>query len=1138
MDRRLATALALVLAAVAVLLLLFARDEASPDLGVPHGTGRSQEDGAVRLAADDLGGASDGDAARSALASEAAVPKGAAASDLATLRGAVVRSDGTPATDARVTLFANLPDEVRLALRAAGTPWKDRETNTDANGAFEFRFDPPNGSTFDMWIQAPMAVRGEAGEYAVARGDVVDVGTIELQSGGAIAGRFVKPDGSPVRGKFRASASTRIVRPDGSRARIQDLVEVDPLDGTFRFDGVAAGRVELRITTAGSVLQEEQKVDVEVAAGETTLVEVVLRGADPATLIQVDASPRDWSEAPLEAALTLTDDRGRVLAPTKSSTWMESTRWQFGEIEPGLHTVRIDDDRYELFERFDVEAGDMVDVRLRGSVVVELVALDAATGEPVVPDAVRVASLPIESGAGLRSKRPLAPLVEGSNVYRTVPMPQGWYVEAAGYAPLVVEVPEGFAPRSEGRLVARLERERTITGRVVRANGEPLQGIEVAARESVGPKPPRGEVEALAAWIERRNALPVVVATTDVDGRFELGPLSTAAYDLATRLPVVVAAYAFDVVAEGEVELVAPPFGTLAGRFEPLFPAVKNCTLRLDPDELEVASADDDAARLEGLVDSRASLGSGSMRAGGSRPITCRPANGRSSSSPRDPHDRGPSSPKFGGRRLDPIRFEIVDGETTEIAIDAGDDLPGVANVTVWKSGKPAPGLLVVALDPDAPEGTRPSGAGLTDGEGVARVTPLHAGTWRFEVRAQDASFSVDVPGTFEVGPGATLELDASITPTRGRVVFTDAQGAPLADVLIGIAQFDPLERWRATDAEGGLDLELMPGTYEVLGARARGEGVQPGAPLFAGGTFEWSASGPVEGTLTLGPLPGDDSIARSFLFDHVETLRRLRPRRDRHRPLRPRPRRRARPPVRAIAGRLEPLLLHVELASVEVRMPASWMQTQELRRRWEDDASSTSAPWTPEVVVDGDEAVAREPRPGELVRTVAVAPDGRSDSIRARRARSRSWCGSPVRPSLSTRSTRRAAGPELAPIRVVVEPERTTDVVVDVAAFAPAFVDARVRLDDRDGIWILTARGSSTTGHGGPMGASRILDAEGRATIEEPRRGAGPSRRRHLTARRPCPSANRATSSRVRASSSGTECGSALRSRQFLRES
>jgi protocatechuate 3,4-dioxygenase beta subunit len=436
------------------------------------------------------------------------------------LEGVVrARGDGRPVAGAAVEAgpFQAQP------FAARGT---SARTVTDASGAFRLAGLAPDG--YDVTVSAAGFSRAVRRGVTVAGGERFPLEVL-LEGVGAVAGEVRDGQGRPVAGA-RVRGGSRWGGGLGS-APAEALTDAS---GVYRLEGLDAGRVLVTARREGDALGSSARVEVregEVARADLTLAETGVvegvvrpsRGALPEGGLVVRAFPQ----------------RGGVLGPADMASAETDAAGAFRLVLPaGTYGLRP----FPLVGRgpsFGTRAAEVA-VEAGGTVRAELAWEEAeADGRTL---RVRVlepdgspspgAAVDVRAGEGGRRFAMVTPADEEGRA--EVTGPEG-AAEAAG---LVVTARNGGRSGAVpgvrpggGEVVVRLRPAAGVRGRVVRADGQPVQGflLQVRTGDTPGPLLPAGREFAGATFsLPDVPAEPATLVASTPDGlRGEL-PLALA----------------------------------------------------------------------------------------------------------------------------------------------------------------------------------------------------------------------------------------------------------------------------------------------------------------------------------------------------------------------------------------------------------------------------------------------------------------------------------------------------------------------------------------------------------------------------------------------------------------------------------
>lgn len=399
----------------------------------------------------------------------------------------------------------------RVELHAVISPWSPEEQRerfevaSDATGKFELLVPTPTSDWVSLWIRPSSYLDIAARDFGPAggrkrprlvRGDN-DLGTFELQSTGAFAGRVAGAQGEPIVG-----AQVRLAgRSPGGLGRGALSNE----RGEYEVGHVPAGEFAIEVLAEGYQLAKRR--EVVVATAQTTAgVDFVLERATTISGVVVDesgvgiANARVWGWPKSSGAGSgaRTDAQGRFVVHLKQNephvfeveaagfAKLDSFGALLGEVEPS------DDDADELglmsellSSRGKHHAPGASDVRfvLQRPVLTRFVVLDAQTSAPVTEYAVRlewklIGSMTRSGGEPefLRGQHP-----GGEFECEADPARHTYVITAPGYGPARGEIVHD-SPQTR-RCIVRVTKGGGLVGHVT-VDGKPVEGAKVILRDT------------------------------------------------------------------------------------------------------------------------------------------------------------------------------------------------------------------------------------------------------------------------------------------------------------------------------------------------------------------------------------------------------------------------------------------------------------------------------------------------------------------------------------------------------------------------------------------------------------------------------------------------------------------------------
>lgn len=320
--------------------------------------------------------------------------------------------------------------------------------------------------------------------FVMAGSDGVD---FSLAIGGELVGTVVDIGGKPI-----AGALVRVFRASGTEDLIEKIQEMalPPLEwretdatGSFAFDSLG-GESEYRVHAAAAGFQERDIQKVRVETGQRAQLEISLdpgntiRGVvySPAGTVLEGARCRVHPVSGTQPVSPPSDfDDDSVLTDASGS-------FVFDTLGAGVHRLVVSHELYATFVESRAQPADeILTIHLTEGSAISGTVSDAVTQEPIPGAKVTVHDLGGEQKEGM-SDASGAYFVRGISV-----QPRGTTninVEAEGYQRISnfkVEVEEGSVTAAQD---FELERNGTVRGIVVDANGRPLEGVRISARRT------------------------------------------------------------------------------------------------------------------------------------------------------------------------------------------------------------------------------------------------------------------------------------------------------------------------------------------------------------------------------------------------------------------------------------------------------------------------------------------------------------------------------------------------------------------------------------------------------------------------------------------------------------------------------
>jgi hypothetical protein len=778
-------------------------------------------------------------------APEVSVPQ--VATVLAELRGRFLLPDGSPAKGVKLELHGWQANSERVRKHGVPETWESPKGETDNEGRFALRFDPP--LAFQFVLDAKLAGHGGVSWRwsELAPREVTDVGDTTLVLAGSIRGRVVDAAGRPAGGTWRVyGESLPTIGRDGGRDSTRVQASADVETGEFMLDGLPAGKVKLKAQSP--IANWIDGPDVEVRVGETVTADITYTGPAITNRITVITFNRPLYvfNDPAPGSMTL---HGPGVERVASKLKNSSQSWSFDDVPPGTYTVRIDDPLFLPWSLEGVTPGTAVqaNLQLNGAVALEVV---DAQGKAVADYRLAIDFPGASFGPSTFELRERdAPEPKGG-VYRgLVPGSVERASEFAGSADLPADFPVEFLKQSTpelfdliveaeglGRGVARVDGLRVgetravrielssgakITGQLVNVPEGHLEGVSIVlAEERIG-------VDGALEFVEGVMPGPdgfVVEERTDADGSFAFEGLQAGSY-------VVVARFHHDLFAETQVfrldagqtrelRIEPPPYGGIEGR------------LVGSPEELQNAWVEaigdgyydyfsDGWSTFFGEPPPRARVSpDGSfvlpLLAGNTYQLTLHRSRRQLGALPRNWGERGVEQVLLG-------RCSVCPPQTESFTCDLASRRPGTLRIVVTVDGEPVQERQVhLYMDGYGRYSYSTSAVAKTDSSGTALFERLQPGNW-------NVAFGHDAHPRWParsstpvlVNPGVETRARLDIRLHLGRLLVVDAAGEPRANFCATL--FPSSEKPEAsgttlnTDAEGFAQLKL-PHTLQSKG--------------------------------------------------------------------------------------------------------------------------------------------------------------------------------------------------------------------------------------------------------------------------------------------------------------------------------
>lgn len=744
--------------------------------------------------------------------------------------GRCVFEDGAPAAEVVIAVHGWAGNSERARRHGTPSDWTDPTTTSGADGRFELRFDPPRAFQFTLDAKLAGFVEASWRWVELEPGSTTDLGDVLLARGGTITGRIVDRAGVVQTGSWSVYAEAVASQGKGPREPTRVRAKIDA-SGSFRLDHVAPGKSRLKAYSR--IANWIEGPTVEVRAGDVVEADVPYDGPDNSKRIVVLPFVRTFYAVAFDVrgiALLLSDGSKREAVRIPGS----SQSYAFDDLAPGEYTVVIEDPRLEAWRQDGVRPGTSLDAKLRGASSIALAVVDDATGAAVEPFTLDVRDDDSQSRPNAFRVRDVGGKAPADGVFNgLIPGDATLVVGAEGYAPQETKLVDLRAGEVRS-ITVRLQRGAVVRGRVL-AHGTlaPAAAVVVSLRrELVARDSGRSSFDS--------NREQERSTTSAADGSFAFEALPDATWIVEAQANAFVRAARSVVVApearEPSIELVLPATGTLSGTLRaPDGASFEGLSVLVLPAALD----ERERSRLA-LVPSRANVTIPIARDGAF--VSPALPLGKASVSLVLPESRqttraGWTSATQPQRALGDV--EIVEGNVQR-EFDLRATFPGALKVVARINGAPAANVNVHAYGSDPSQGMV---AMSLDAQGRGTLAGLVPDSYQLKLVDPDFAWTIEDWRRFEVGPGATLDVELDLVRHEFDVAFVDdATGEPLRETQLSIA-FEAAFTSTAitTDARGRAKLSLRPGKHFV---RHRG------AATDRVGTLVWLESGPDPATV------------------------------------------------------------------------------------------------------------------------------------------------------------------------------------------------------------------------------------------------------------------------------------------------
>ena len=443
------------------------------------------------------------------------------------LRGRVVRAGGTGVERAHVVLTRYGPTDLLAPVGDDRIP--DRETETDADGYFEFTDVEPN-TDHTVIASHPDFGRRTEPFLSVADGEIGEVVLVALKPGSTLRGLVTDVHAGTIDGALvRLSPITVGFLEEGAGV----LRTNSHSNGTYSFRNVSQGHYTLTVTKEGFGKTQLQRL--EVSGDEGDLIQDI--SLEVAHLIAgrvvsvTDGQP--ISGAQVEAFST---DRRKESTNTVTESSADG-QFELNDVRAGSYTLLVRAAGYKAERQNRVETGEV-------ALAIELIPLPQVSGFVFAPDGSPLRNFTVRLRQEVTNTDQTMPVMstdtqvsEAQDGAFTLSSPRvGEFVAEATHPRHAASFSEPFLLEEGGSVqgvVIRMTGGGTITGRVVDPSGDPVPGALVKTHHTEYVDDP--------FWRSLGDAYPSAAARkqvrSDDDGWFQIAGLTPEVYQLSIDHP-------------------------------------------------------------------------------------------------------------------------------------------------------------------------------------------------------------------------------------------------------------------------------------------------------------------------------------------------------------------------------------------------------------------------------------------------------------------------------------------------------------------------------------------------------------------------------------------------------------------------